>query len=302
MARLPDPYTIRYPFILAVDDGSGNRIELIEQFECIGGAMWASHHYRKSPLVESVRNVGNTMRYIISPGTVDLPLQGSSFPAGITAASVDRKEIRISYEGLGGGGVGAAVCRGSAGGVLRSTVDPSGGGKRAGSTVHLPRRTRVLIGIDDTDTPEEGATWTLAHRIAQAVAGEANTGGDHVYLTHTIVQLFPVSFRTKNCVAVVCEFATSDPSALAARFSDLLVAHTLSKETGMAVYTGFDPSPLQHFSDDVRRGQVEPETWKTVSCPDLSVRLSGRGITGAIAAIPWYTRFEEAAQLWNGQS
>ena len=64
--------------------------------------------------------------------------------------------MRVSYVGLGGGGVGASICRSNAQGVTRSTNDPSGGGKRAGSTVWLPRRQRVLIGVDDTDTPEQG--------------------------------------------------------------------------------------------------------------------------------------------------
>ena len=68
---------------------------------------------------------------------------------------------------------------------------------------------RVLIGVDDTDTPEEGATWTLVHNIARAVEDEQS-----VYLSHTIVQLFPVPYRTKNCVSIVVEFATTDTGAL----------------------------------------------------------------------------------------
>ena len=65
---------------------------------------------------------------------------------------------------------------------------PPGGGKIAGATIWLPRSQRVLIGVDDTDTREEGATWTLVHNIAKAVEDEHS-----VYLSHTIVQLFPVA-------------------------------------------------------------------------------------------------------------
>ena len=102
---------------------------------------------------------------------------------------------------------------------------------------------RVLIGVDDTDTPEEGATWTLTHNIAKAVEDDSSR-----YLSHTIVQLFPVPYRTKNCVSVVCEFASTDPDALIDRFSALLSKYTLSAETGMAAFIGFDPggaSPLR---------------------------------------------------------
>ena len=44
--------------------------------------MWTQHHYAKSPLVESVRCVGATTRFLIHPGDVNLALEGSRFPAG----------------------------------------------------------------------------------------------------------------------------------------------------------------------------------------------------------------------------
>ena len=155
--------------------------------------MWSKYHYAKSPVVEQVRCVGTTMRYLLKTGSVDLVLEGSRFPAGISACTVDESEIIISYIGMGGGGVGAAACRSDAAGVLRSRSDESGGGKVAGSTIWLPRMQRVLIGVDDTDTPEEGATWTLVHNIAKAVEDEHT-----VYLSHTIVQLFPGTLQDQE--------------------------------------------------------------------------------------------------------
>ena len=132
-------------------------------------------------------------------GRADLDLQGSSFPAGICGAEISDAEIAISYVGIGGGGVGASDCRSYAGGVIRRLADPSGGGKRAGSTVWLPRMQRVLIGLDDTDTPEKGASWTLAHNIAKAVEDEMSR-----YLSHTIVSssLFPTGQRTVSASSV----------------------------------------------------------------------------------------------------
>ncbi|MBN1194638.1 MAG: DUF1743 domain-containing protein [Methanomicrobiaceae archaeon] len=291
MENISDPYTIAYPEIVAVAAEDGNAIELIETFDCVGGAMWAQHHYRKSPVVRSVRLVGNTSRYLLSPGSGDLGLQGSVFPAGIAAASVGENEISITYRGLGGGGVGASICRSSARGVIRSTTDPSGGGKEAGSTLWLPRRSRLLIGIDDTDTPEEGATWTLAHNIARAIADDKTR-----YLSHTIVQLYPVPYRTKNCVAIVCEFATLDPAACADTFQALLERYTLSDKTGMAVYSGFDPSGLMPFGRSVKKGEVTAAEVDRVR-PLVDVRMNGRGIVGAIAAIPFSTRYDEALSL-----
>jgi methanogenesis imperfect marker protein 11 len=153
----------------------------------------------------------------------------------------------------------------------------------------------VLIGVDDTDTPEAGATWTLAHNIARAVEGD-----DDVYLSHTIVQLFPVPYRTKNCVAIVVEFASRDPAALVGRFRSLLEEYTLSEKTGMAVYTGFDPAPLRPFAERVKRGEVDPAELGRLDDPRLEIPMAGRGAVGAVAAIPFYTDYEEALTLWDG--
>lgn len=295
MPAIAEPYIIHYPELVALSDPEGRHVELVEFFDCTGGAMWSRHHYTKSPLVESARQVGSTMRYLLRPGNVELPLQGSTFPAGISGVVVEPETIAISYLGMGGGGVGASVCRSTAKGVVRCETDPSGGGKVAGSTVWLPRRERLLIGIDDTDTREEGATWTLAHNISRAVEDDRSR-----YLSHTIVQLFPVPFRTKNCVATVCEFATSDPPGLVARYRELLSRYTLSKETGMAVYRGFDPSHLLPFGRKVQRGQVSPEELAVALDGSVQVVMNGRGLMGAVAALPFFTRYQEALEPWNG--
>ena len=298
MASISEPYVIQYPKIVAVADASGDQVELIEFFDCVGGAMWTRCHYAQSPLVTDVRCVGSTMRYTLKTGTVDLALEGSRFPAGISSCTVDRDEIAITYIGMGGGGVGAAACRSTAQGVLRHLSDPAGGGKVAGATLWLPRRQRILIGVDDTDTPEEGATWTLVHNIAKAVEDDQS-----VYLSHTIVQLFPVPYRTKNCVGLVVEFATSDPESLIRNFHKLLEQYTLSKKTGMAVYTGHTPTvSLLAFGRSVKRGEVEPSLLESVKDKNLRIIMNGRGITGAVAAIPFYTNYEEALELCSGKN
>jgi methanogenesis imperfect marker protein 11 len=295
---LPEPYVIHYPRIVAVADASGKNVELVEFFDCTGGAMWSKHHYAQSPLVQEVRYVGPAMRYLLKTGTVDLALEGSRFPAGISSCMVDDREITVTYIGMGGGGVGAAACRSDAAGVLRSRCDPAGGGKVAGATIWLSRMKRVLVGVDDTDTPEEGATWTLVHNIARAVEDEHS-----IYLSHTIVQLFPVPYRTKNCVALVAEFASDDPEGLIARFRDLLEKYTLSPRTGMAVYTGFSPSAdLLAYGWKVKRGEVEAGLLESIRDPDLRLIMKGRGIVGAVAAIPFFTRYREALELCSGKN
>jgi len=298
---LTNPYIITYPKITTIGSESGQEIELIEQFDCVGGAMWTKTQYQKSPLVTSVRTVADTNRFILNTGDVSLDLQGSVFPAGISGARILGDEICISYVGLGGGGVGASICRASAKGIIRSDYTESGGGKTAGSNLVLANNTRVLIGVDDTDTSEEGATWTLVHTIAQAIAAN---NPEHHYLSHTIVQLYPVEFRTKNCVALVIEFATPSPSSLIDQFSELLKIYTLSPNTGMAVFIGFSPDALLPYGWRVKKGYVDQSDTRAqytgnTAIPGLSIVIDGRGLVGAIAAIPFYTKFEEALQLFG---
>ncbi len=291
MNELTTPYQITYPEILAIASEDRKHIELIEHFDCIGGAMWVKNHYVKSPLVNSSRIVGSTQRFLVSTGSSDLALKGSYFPAGISGAQISADEITVTYKGLGGGGVGASICRATASGVLRYESDECGGGKAAGSTLHLPRYTRVIIGVDDTDTPETGATWTLAHNIARAVEDERTR-----YLSHTITQLYPVSFRTKNCVAVACEFATTNPGQLICSFEQLVKKYTLSDDTGLCAYIGFDPSALLPYGKKVKSGEVTMEAFEEIRSL-LDIRIEGRGVIGAAAAIPYYTNFSEALSI-----
>lgn len=157
--------------------------------------------------------------------------------------------------------------------------------------VHLRRMERVIIGIDDTDTPEAGATWALTHNIAREVEDDNSR-----YLSHTITQLFPVAQRTKNCVAVAIEFATTEPDVLIARVQKLVEQYTLSDKTGMVVFRGFDPSPLEAYAGMVKRGEVTLESMESIN-HYLDIRIGGPGIIGAAAAISFYTRFDEALEL-----
>ena len=63
-----DPYVIRYPQIVAVADETASQVELIEFFDCVGGAMWTQHHYAQSPLVERVRCVDRRPVSCSAPG------------------------------------------------------------------------------------------------------------------------------------------------------------------------------------------------------------------------------------------
>ena len=71
----------------------------------------------------------------------------------------------------------------------------------------------------------------------------------------------------------------------------------------MAVYTGFTPSEeLLEYGRKVKRGEIEPGVLGLLDDKNLRILMNGRGIIGAVAAIPFYTRYEEALELCSGRT
>jgi len=288
LLSLDDPYAVVYKQIHAVTDSDGGKVEILERSSCYGGGAWSLHHYSKGPLIISSRSIGEWFRYLVRSGKADLGLASSRRSAGIESVLVTGDEVEITYAGLGGGGVGATVSRSRAGDVIRSNVSDSGGGKVGRGTIVLPRRERIVIGVDDTDSKIEGATWSLVHNISLAVdRPEAR------YVSHALVQLFPVPTKTQNCVSTVVEFAALPGKAegMLADFKDLLERYSVSENTGMAVYRGFDPSPLTDYSHLCRTERIPYElAVETARKTGTEVVLAGQGLIGALAAIPYCAR------------
>lgn len=293
--NLQDPYTIPYKGIYAVADRRNEFVEIMEHSNCYGGSAWALYHYSKSPLVIKSRSVGDMMRYLVRVGRSNLELQSSIAAAGIESVLVNNDEIEITYSGLGGGGVGATTCRACAKGVIRSDISESGGGKRASGTIVVPRRERVLVGMDNTDSTEVGATWALAHNIGAAVDSV-----EHKYISHTLVQLYPVPDKTQNCVATVLEFACTQGAKeeLLAKIKEGLLKYSVSSETGLVALSDFDAFSLMEYSRLCRSRMISKElTIETAANNDVEICIDGKGIIGALAALPWFSRNDEAVFL-----
>lgn len=293
---LKDPYTVTYDGIYALCDRQDMHVDIIEKSSCYGGSAWTMHHYATSPMIEEVMSVGNLIRYRMRTGTSELALEASVAAAGIESVVVKGDEVEITYAGLGGGGVGATVCRANSCGVLRSSISESGGGRAAKGTIVVPRMERVLIGIDDTDNKEEGATWSLAHNIAKALDSE-----DARYLSHALIQLFPAPSRTQNCVSTVLEFGCRDEvsrQSLLEGIRSALERYSVSDETGMVVLDGFYASHIEDYSRECRTRILTKEyAKKTAGKLEVQVWMDGNGIIGALAALPWYARPNESVRL-----
>ncbi len=290
--ELEDPYVVIYKQIHAVCNADNSQVELMERSSCYGGSAWARYHYSKGPLIQSSRNIGDWFRYMLKPDTTDLGLISSKKSAGIESVVVIGDEVEITYAGLGGGGVGATLSRAKAGDVLRYEVTDCGGGRVARGTIVLPRRERIIIGVDDTDNKTAGATWSLIHNIASRVdCPEAK------YISHALVQLFPVPTKTQNCVSTAVEFAClpGKEEGMLGDFKELLRKYSVSDQTGMAVFRDFDPSPLMPFGLRCKRERVQHEdALDAARDAGVQILLNGRGLIGAVAALPFFARPDES--------
>lgn len=286
-------WVVPYKNIVAVCDDEG-WVEIIEQSNCFGGSCWAEYHYKRtSPLIASSKIIGNSMRYLTRVGTSELNLVPSLAAAGIESVVVDDETVSITYAGLGGGGVGAALSRAFAQDVLDYDFTEAGGSRKSKGTIVLPRRKRVLIGVDDTDTKEEGATWSLMHNIATDVDCK-----NARYISHSITQLYPVPQKTQNCVSTVVEFACIDETKLVRDFGRLLAKYTLSDETGMVVLQSFDADAVKDYAMLCKQKQVSRETTlRTARNVGADILIDGRGIIGAMASLPYFARPYESVIL-----
>ncbi|HHY00091.1 MAG TPA: DUF1743 domain-containing protein [Methanothermobacter sp.] len=298
--KFQDPWVAPYHKILTMVDG--DMVEIVEFHPCISGSQWMIYQYqRSSDIVLKAKRDGNRHTFLVKVGRSDLSLKPSLHAAGIEEVSVEGDEVKVTHAGLAGAGVGAAMCRGMAEGVKRVELRNVGGGSKVGrAAVVTPRLQKVVIGIDDTDTKDEGATWTLAHNI-----GAKLTKHGYQYLDHITVQLYPHNpNKTQNCVAIALVFAVKqdEKDKLVKEVVRLLKEDTLSNETAIAVIQGIQiPEELRSYAEAAKKSMITVEEAEKVA-ESVGVELvevtGSQGKIGALAALGVYNDIEEAAKVY----
>lgn len=269
---------------------------------CRGASAWVAYHYpRTGSVVKSARADGARSIFTLRLGRGELDLKPSVSPAGIESARIVDGELSITYAGLAGGGVGIARSRSLAKNISRVDISSPGGGSKLGSAkLLMPVMHKVHVGIDDTDSKETGATWSLANEIGWHASKKAGIE----YLNHTIVQLYPMAPRkTKNCVSTVLTFGVKPPrkKSLIAFIRSQLEKHTVSNDTGMAVFEGIRiPRRLRKYSERCRNEIITHndalETAGEVGA-ELQEITGKAGLIGALAAIGYAEEHDEAVKL-----
>ena len=299
--KFQDPWIAPYEKVLTMVDG--DKVEIVEYHPCISGSHWLLNQYRNnSELIDSAYRDGNKHVYSCHVGSAPLDLKASFNAAGIDEIVVDGDEVKVTHAGLAGAGVGAGMCRGMGEGVKYVELIEVGGGSKAGkATVVTPKLEKVVIGVDDTDTKDAGATWTMAHNLGVELAGEG-----FEYLDHIIVQLYPHNpHKTQNCVSIALTFAVEESKKedLINRVIEILKRDTLSDKTAIAILEGLDiPEKLRKYSIATKSGMMDIETAESVA-EELNIPLIAvtgqQGKVGALAALGLYDDVEEAVKAYD---
>ena len=299
--KFDDPWIAPYEKVLTMVDG--DNVELVEYHPCISGSHWLLHQYRNnSELIDSAYRDGNKHVYRCHVGCAPLDLKASFNAAGIDEIVVDGDEVKVTHAGLAGAGVGAGMCRGMGEGVKYVELIEVGGGSKEGkATVVTPKLEKVVIGVDDTDTKDAGATWTMAHNLGVELASMG-----FEYLDHIIVQLYPHNpHKTQNCVSIALTFAVErdKKQALIDNVIEILKRDTLSDKTAIAILEGLDiPEKLREYAIATKSGMMDVETAEKVA-KELNIPLIAvtgeQGKVGALAALGLYDDVEEAVKAYE---
>ena len=301
--KFNDPWIEPYEKVLTMVDG--DKVEIVEFHPCISGSHWLLNQYRNnSDLIDSAYRDGNKHVYSCHTGSSPIDLKASFNAAGIDEIKVDGDEVKVTHSGLAGAGVGAGMCRGMGEGVKYVELLEVGGGSKQGkATVVTPKLEKVVIGIDDTDTKDAGATWTMAHNLGMELKNEG-----FEYLDHIIVQLYPHNpHKTQNCVSIALTFAVESErkEELIERVIELLKRDTLSDKTAIAILEGLEiPEKLRQYSIDTKSGMMDVETAEKIA-DELDIPLiavtGNQGKVGALAALGLYNDVEEAVKAYDNK-
>jgi methanogenesis imperfect marker protein 11 len=295
-------------FLVMVDQKTG-LAEIREQCRARGTIEWdAANRMRAKGAAISCDVEGTMMTMLARLGTTLAKFGAADREIGgqaLEGVEVLGDEVVTTWAGIAGAGVGVAACLPQAPGVIRAEYPAEEDLKIGGARVNRvrivsPLYEKVTIGIDDTDTREEGATWVLALRCAE----NCKIPGVE-YLDMRLVQLNPaVPKKTTNCVGSALNFAVrpGQVDTLLDYVRDFIESGSVSNDTGIAVYRGIAFEKESSYLKRVKTDILALEDAETEAAR-MGVRFidsNGRkGRIGALGAVLWGNKGAEAAGLYG---
>jgi hypothetical protein len=263
----------------------GDAVEIYHECLSAGNAAFCEfHHQRAGGVLARVSRDGTLLRELASLGSQEAPIGLYPEPAvGVTGLRRDGEDLIQSIRCVGGPAYSLTDMMAHAEGVRDVKIGRSGAFVEGEVTTRAMRF--LAIGIDDTDTPEGGATFALALALHQHLS----TLGGVMPIGHHVVMLNPSHpGRTAGNSASFIELATEP--ALCGQIREHSIRfvsdEALSPEWGIAIKQGFTvPGDLRHFGNRVRTAEVTREEAEETARRHGIFTRGGKGVVGAVAAV-----------------
>jgi methanogenesis imperfect marker protein 11 len=286
-----------------VDEKNGVA-QIIEECSARGPVEWdAVNRRRAQGALTKIRVEGTTliMDAIIGEGELKFGAASKDLGGqGLRSVMIDGDNVRTTWVGLAGASVGIGACMPQGPGTICAEYPDEikiGGAHRIEVTVVTPKLVRVVIGVDDTDTKEKGATWASVLKMARAC-----TIGH--FLEHKIIQLNPEApNKTTNCTSSAVSFAVreKDVECLIQYFVDNVRKETLSDNTVVSAFVGLRvPDPLVKYGWEAKSILYDVDSAFRVAGQNgvRIIEITGKnGAIGAVAAIGCFDLGLRAAGL-----
>jgi len=278
-------------FFTIVDEENGVA-QIVERCTSRGPIEWdIVNRKRTGGVLTDIKCDGLTMIMDVKIGEKPLkfgPVSADLGGQGISALKVVGDRVHTKWMGLAGASVGIGACIPQSSDVIE-TIYPDdfkiGGAHKAEVEIVTPKMVRVIIGVDDTDTKDKGASWVTTMKLGR----ECPIGR---FIDHKIIQLNPKApNKTTNCCSTAVSFAVKpeEVPALIEFAKKFLAENTYSDDTVMTVFTGLKiPAKLEKFGWDAKSILYKPEDAEKVAKETgvEIIEITGiRGVIGAVAAI-----------------
>ena len=159
-------------FYTIVDEKNGVA-QIIETCTSKGPIEWdIVNRKRTGGVITDLRLEGTTVTMDTVVGEKELrfgPASAELGGQGIEALRIEGDRVRTVWKGIAGASMGIGACIPQADTVIE-TVYPDdfkmGGAHKATVEIVTPKMVRVIVGVDDTDTKEKGASWVTSLKMA----------------------------------------------------------------------------------------------------------------------------------------
>ena len=290
-------------FLTLVDEENGIA-QIVERCSSQGPAEWdVVNRRRTGGVIDCIRMSSDmiVMDAVIGEGELNFgPVSEDVGGQGIKSLRVEGDEVRTTWYGIAGASVGIGACIPQCRDVIRTEYPDDfkmGGAFRANVDIITPKMVRVIVGVDDTDTKEKGASWVTSMKLGL----ECPIGR---FIEHKIIQLNPKApNKTTNCCSTAVSFAVREEEVpkLIEYVVDFVKGETFSDDTVVTVFQGLRiPDALREFGWSCKSVLYKPEDAIRVAEENgvqiISVTGMG-GVIGAVAAIGCFDLGEKAAGI-----